>query len=103
MNESGAYIQQKISQRAADDAGRPIMRVKVYAPHRTYFEGEAYSMSAENATGLFDVLPRHHHFMSLLNPCIMTIRSVKAGDQMIRISGGLLHVKADRATVFLDV
>jgi len=31
------------------------------------------------------------------------VRTVSKGDQKIRISGGIMHVKADQIIVFLDV
>jgi len=86
-----------------DKNGPPSMEVKVYSPFRDYYDGPAFSLSAENATGPFDILPRHHNFISLLSPCEMTVRTVKNGEQKIRISGGIMHVKADKVIVFLDV
>jgi hypothetical protein len=83
--------------------GKLHMHVKVHSPYRSYFDGDAYSLSAENATGPFDVLPRHHNFISLLTPCEVVVRSPGNDDRRIRISGGLLHVKKDQAIIFLDV
>lgn len=79
------------------------MRVHVHSPFRNYYDGIAYSLSAENATGPFDILPHHHNFISLLLPCDIVIRTVTEGDRRIRISGGIIHVKADQVIVFLDV
>ena len=86
-----------------DAKGEPIMRIKVYSPFKTYFDAEGYSISAINATGPFDILPRHHSFMTLLSPGEIQVRAVRGDDQRIRISGGLMHVKADKVTVFLDI
>jgi ATP synthase, Delta/Epsilon chain, beta-sandwich domain len=86
-----------------EENGKLSMRVKVYSPFRDYYDGPAFSVSAENATGPFDILPRHHNFISLLLPCEMVIRTVQKGDQRVRISGGIMHVKADQTIVFLDV
>ncbi len=88
---------------AGTGGGNPTMRVKVYSPFRSYYDDQAFSISAENATGPFDVLPRHHSFISLLSACELVIRSVSYGDRRIRISGGIMHVKADHVIVFLDV
>ena len=82
--------------------GQPVMYVKVHSPFKVYFEGDAYSISAQNDTGIFDILPRHHNFMTLLNPCDIKVQGVN-GSQSIRINRGVMHVKADRAVVFLDV
>ncbi len=78
------------------------IKVKVYSPFKVYFDEEAISISAENATGPFDVLPKHHNFMTLLNPCELVIRQV-GGEQRIRIARGIMHVAHDQVTVFLDV
>jgi hypothetical protein len=83
--------------------GQLSMKVKVHSPFRDYYEGPAFSVTAENDTGPFDILPRHHNFISLLNACDLTLRTVKDGEQKIRISGGIMHVKADQVIVFLDV
>lgn len=78
------------------------MYVKVHAPYRTYFDGQALSVSAVNDTGPFDILPKHHNFMTLLSPCTIIIRTDR-GDEQIAIQRGIMHVKANQATIFLDV
>lgn len=83
--------------------GQLSMAVKVYSPFNDYYEGQAYSVSAVNATGPFDILPKHHNFISLLNPCEIIVRGVEKSEQRIKISGGIMHVQADRVTIFLDV
>lgn len=86
----------------AKRSGKPTMQVKVYAPFKVYFEGEASSVSAVNATGPFDVLPHHHNFLCMLVPCNLVIAS-PAGNKTIKISRALMHVKADSVVVFMDV
>lgn len=78
------------------------MHVKVYAPFKVYFDGHAQSISAVNDTGPFDVLSRHHNFMTLLSPCDIVVRS-EHGEEKIAISRGIMHVKKDEVIVFLDV
>jgi hypothetical protein len=82
------------------------MHIKVHSPFRDYFDDQAFSISAENGTGPFDILPHHHNFISLLNPCELVIRSSRESTTVptrIQISGGLMHVKSDEIVVFLDV
>jgi len=95
----------EIGEIKAAESGKPTMRVKVYSPFRVYYEEDSYSISAVNATGPFDILPHHHNFMTLLESCIVVIRpaGVGAREQKIRISGGLMYVKADKVTIFLDI
>lgn len=82
---------------------RRVMSVKVYAPFQVYFEGEAKSVSAVNGTGPFDVLPRHHNFLCMLVPCDLTIQPVEGDKKTIKINRALMHVKANRVVVFVDV
>jgi F0F1-type ATP synthase epsilon subunit len=83
--------------------GKPTMMVKVYAPFQVYFEGDAYSVSAENATGPFDILPRHHNFLCMLIPCTLRVEPVEGEHKVIKIHRALMHVKADRVVIFMDV
>jgi F0F1-type ATP synthase epsilon subunit len=78
------------------------IHVKLYSPYQVYYDGEAESVSAENDTGPFDVLPRHHNFITLLNPCEVEIKA-KTGDKRIKIARGVMHVHRNNVTIFLDV
>ncbi|MDN5819236.1 MAG: hypothetical protein L0H36_00815 [bacterium] len=82
---------------------RPVMAVKVYAPFQMYFEGEAYSVSAVNDTGPFDILPRHHNFLCMLVPCELVVRPVDGKPKKIKIHRALMQVEADKVVVFMDV
>lgn len=85
-------------------AGPPLtFKAKIYAPMHTYFDGEALSVSAVNDTGPFDILPRHKNFMTLLSPCVLTVRMPGKPDFQMEIKQAVMHVKADQVTVFLDV
>lgn len=78
------------------------VEVKVYSPFKVYFSGQALSVSAENETGPFDVLPKHHNFMTLLNPGDIVVRTEEK-EQKFRIARGVMHVKDNAIIIFLDV
>lgn len=82
--------------------GKPTIAIKVYAPFKVYYEGDGYSVSAINETGPFDILPGHHNFLCMLVPCNLVIQTPN-GQKDIKISRALMHVKAGRVTVFVDV
>ena len=98
MDSSDAPVKEK----EKIDIPKRKMFIKVYAPFRDYFEGIADSISGENDTGPFDILPGHHKFLTLLNACELEIRTDQ-GSEKIKIDRGVMYVKADRVTVFLDV
>ena len=78
------------------------MDVKVYAPFRVYYEGTGTVVSAVNEVGPFDILPQHHNFLCMLVPCDIKIQTPD-GEKVIPIKKALMHVKADRVVVFVDV
>lgn len=84
-------------------SSKPVMDVKVYAPFRVYFEGEASRVSAVNATGPFDILPKHHNFLCMLVPCEVVIQRPDDTLKKIKLNRALMHVKADRVVIFVDV
>lgn len=79
------------------------IQVKIYAPFKVYFNGAADSLSAVNDTGPFDILGRHKNFMSLLKQGTVIVREKGKEDFKLAIDRGVLHVRADKVTVFLDV
>ena len=101
--EAAKEIDAAKAEQAATAGGKPSMHVKVYSPFKVYYDQDSYSVSGVNRTGPFDILPHHHNFMSLLEACELSIRPISGADQRIRISGGLMNVKADKVTVFLDI
>jgi F0F1-type ATP synthase epsilon subunit len=87
---------------AQASSSKPFMAVKVYAPFKIYFEGDAYSVSAVNDVGPFDILPKHHNFLCMLVPCTLSIETSE-GQKKVKIARALMHVKANRVVVFVDV
>jgi len=81
----------------------PVMRVRVSSPFKVFFDEDALSITGENATGPFDILPHHHNFISLLTDGELSIRKKDGKVTRIEISGGIMHVKADQVVVFLNV
>lgn len=82
--------------------GKELLHVKLYSPFQTYYNQDAYSLSGANATGAFDILPRHHNFMTLLEEGELTIRAPE-GEKIFKISRAVMHIKANQVTIFLDI
>lgn len=98
-DKKAAETPQEDSSKVSDGT---TVHLKIYSPYKQYFDGPAASVSAESATGPFDILPKHHKFITLLEPCDVLIRKPD-GEETIQISGGVMHVKADSIVIFLDV
>lgn len=79
-----------------------LRKVKVYSPFQTYFDNAAYSVSAVNGTGPFDILPGHKNFLSLLLPGEVIVRTSR-DEEKLKIDRGIMHVHDNTVTIFLDV
>jgi F0F1-type ATP synthase epsilon subunit len=53
----------------------PTLNVIARAPFHVYYEGPAISLTATNKVGVFDILPGHADFFSMLTPCTVTIEA----------------------------
>jgi len=102
VSQAGDSAATNPEQTTGNHDGKPTIAIKVYAPFKVYYEGPGYSVSAVNEVGPFDVLPRHHNFLCMLVPCNLKIQTPE-GEKIIKISRALMHVKADRVVVFVDV
>lgn len=80
-----------------------VLHIKIHSPFRTYFDGNAVSISAVNDTGPFDILAHHHKFMTILNPGEVIVRGDGEQQQRYKIDRGIMHVRDNQVTVFLDV
>ncbi len=87
----------------ADSKKSATMHIRISSPFKMFFDDDAQSLSGVNGTGPFDILPHHHNFISLLDECELLVKRPNGDPVRIRISGGIMHVKADRVLIFLNV
>lgn len=78
------------------------LRVKVFSPYQTFFEGTAVSLSASNETGPFDVLFGHSNFFCLLTAGRVAI-DTGFNPVLVDVEGGLLRVRDNIVTLFANV
>ena len=81
----------------------PTLKVTARAPFEVYYEGPAQVVSAANAIGQFDILPRHADFFSILVPCEVTIDPGSTEPLRFNISDGILAVRDDEVLLFCNM
>ena len=99
--EQAKQFVNKKGQNTAKHKEGDLFHLKVYSPFKMFYDGDVVSVTAVNDTGMFDILAGHHNFLTLLSPCEIVIRG--SVEEKIKINRGIMHVKADDVTVFLDV
>jgi F0F1-type ATP synthase epsilon subunit len=78
------------------------LTVVARAPFHIYYEGSAFSVSAKNRVGPFDILPGHADFFSMLVPCTITI-DTGAEQLSFEIYSGMLTVRSDQVLLFVNM
>lgn len=79
------------------------LNVRVITLGEVLWEGEAESISAENTTGPFDVLPQHANFITILKESPIVIKTFKDGDKSFTFSRSLLFAKNNEVKIFADI
>ncbi len=78
------------------------LKVKLFSPFQTYFQGEAVSVSAFNEVGPFDILAQHSNFFSLLTAGDVTINT---GYQEVKVNvpNGIVRCSNNMVTLFVNI
>jgi len=78
------------------------LRVIIQSPVATVWEGDVKALSAENSEGVFDILPDHARFMSLLNATPLALELVNDETKSFTFTDALLYVDDDVATIYVQ-
>lgn len=78
------------------------LKLLIQDPEKIVFEGMVHAVSSFNEVGLFDILPLHQNFISIINQKII-IRQDEKTKQEIEIKRGIIKVLKNQVFIFLGV
>lgn len=78
------------------------LRVLIKSRTKVYFDGRAQSLTSNNDKGVFDVLPQHANFISIIKDFIIVDKGMTT-EQKFTIKNGVLSVQANKVDIYLDV
>ena len=70
--------------------------------YQVLFEGDVSAVTSKNDTGVFDVLPEHSNFISVINE-IVTIHKRDGTTQAFPLTNGIMKVKNSSISCYLDL
>lgn len=79
----------------------PTIHVIIKNKESIIYDGQVTAVSSFNDVGLFDVLPLHENFISLVKDKIIIHDS--SGQKEFKINNGLLKVKDDKVDIYLGL
>lgn len=78
------------------------LKVIARGPFKVYYEGDAESVTATNKVGLFDVLPEHADFFSILSPGDVIIETGK-DTVTFNANNGIITVSNNEVMLFVNM
>ena len=81
-----------------------LLSVKIMNPNKILWEGEANSVSSKNASGPFDILPRHANFITLIKKKVpIIVRSVSEGEKEFSFDNAVMQVHGNNILIFTQI
>jgi len=74
----------------------------VFSPFKTYYEGSALLLTAENKSGPFGILAEHANFLCLLSPGTLQIQAPEKNFEL-PVDKGIVQVVDGAAYVFVGI
>lgn len=78
-----------------------MLKVVVRDPDELVFDGPAHSVTSYNEKGLFDVLPIHENFITIIKDKVI-IRPEEGEIKEIALEKGILKVEENKVEIFLN-
>jgi F0F1-type ATP synthase epsilon subunit len=76
------------------------LEVSIRSALQSYFKDKAQTVTSYNDTGMFDILPQHANFVSIIKDRIIIDKGMQTQKEF-KIERGVLSVRKDRVDVYL--
>lgn len=76
--------------------------VKIMSPVALVWEAQAISISAENSEGVFDILPDHARFMTLIRTTPLTVQVQDAAPEIFTFENAVLFFEDNVAVIYIQ-
>lgn len=80
----------------------PLILLKIQTKEGISFNDKVRAITSFNEKGIFDVLPQHENFISVIKDKII-IHTIDGKDKEIKIDNGVLKVHENEAHIFLGL
>lgn len=79
-----------------------MLKIRILAPDKEIYAGEAESFSSTNSSGTFDILPGHAKFVTLVENKPLIIRSSGGQKTEFTFPLAIIHVKQDQVNAYVN-
>ena len=78
-----------------------LLEIKVITPREVLLEGKARALSSKNSNGIFDILPEHANFITIVDNQPIVVHLEKE-DKTFNFSQAIIYQKANKVLVFAE-
>jgi len=79
------------------------LNVRIISPKEDLFNGTALSVSSENSSGKFDILPQHANFITLIQNSPIVIRTGEGKDLSYNFPLAIVHTAENQVRIYTDL
>lgn len=79
-----------------------MYQVSIVTPEEVVFEGEVISLVAPGTVGYLEILSHHAPLITILKQGTLTVTDAKSEKRLWKITGGVLEVSQNKASVLVD-
>ncbi|MBI4089079.1 MAG: hypothetical protein HY424_00020 [Candidatus Levybacteria bacterium] len=79
----------------------PNLTVVIRNKDKVLYSGNPYAVTSINDKGIFDILPEHENFISLIKEKV-TIHQTLKDKQEIQIENGIVRVIQDKVYIYVN-
>lgn len=76
--------------------------VSINSPEQVIWEGEADGISSENSKGVFDVLPGHANFVTIIDKKKLLVHRFD-GDREFPLDRAVIYVRSNLVTIYTNI
>lgn len=78
----------------------PTLHVRIISPQQLILEADAESVSSKNSQGVFDVLPQHANFITLVENHPITVRIQGQKPLVFKFPITIMHVQSNKVDIY---
>jgi F0F1-type ATP synthase epsilon subunit len=94
---------QQLNQKSAQtNSAEEKLKVTIRNRSSVLFDDYVKAITSKNDTGVFDILPQHSNFISLISSPLI-LRKLDGQKQEIKFSNGIIKVKDSTAHCYVDL
>ena len=79
------------------------LKIRIVSPREVIFSGEAFSVSSKNSAGLFDILPGHANFISLVENNPIIIRQKDKSVRSFSFPVAIIYNTNNQVNIYTDI